>query len=156
MGHSTAPPVLPWIGGPSESSSAGTRHFHTEYTTTAVTSEKMTIDMIVNICFLLFIGNNFGILAASNLGYVLAHMFALSGFVLLKERRRTEMRLLDGGGRRGEWLLVIDVQLEPGGDAPVTLGKTPFGMIGVSSSDQSGDMPRPRNEMPILPATSRS
>ena len=29
--------------------------------------------------FVLFIGNIFGILAASNLGYVLAHMFALSG-----------------------------------------------------------------------------
>ena len=47
----------------------------------------MTVDMIVNICFLLFIGNNFGILAASNLGYVLAHMFALSGFVLLRKDR---------------------------------------------------------------------
>ena len=35
--------------------------------------------MVVNICFVLFIGNIFGVLAASNLGYVLAHMFALSG-----------------------------------------------------------------------------
>ena len=43
--------------------------------------------MVVNICFLLFIGNIFGILAASNLGYVLAHMFALSGFVLLRKDR---------------------------------------------------------------------
>jgi amino acid transporter len=47
----------------------------------------MTVDMVVNILFLLFIGNIFGILAASNLGYVLAHMFALSGFVLLRRDR---------------------------------------------------------------------
>ena len=48
------------------------------------------------------------------------------GKVLLKERRRTEVRLLD----RGEWLLVIDLRLEPAG-GPVTLGKTPFGLLGV-------------------------
>ena len=47
----------------------------------------MTVDMVVNIFFVLFIGNIFGILAASNLGYVLAHMFALSGFVLLRRDR---------------------------------------------------------------------
>ena len=35
--------------------------------------------MVINILFVLFVGNIFGILAASNLGYVLAHMFALSG-----------------------------------------------------------------------------
>ena len=52
-----------------------------------VPGNGMTLDMIVNILFLLFIGNLFGILAASNLGYVLAHMFALSGFVLLRRDR---------------------------------------------------------------------
>ncbi len=40
-------PVCPWIGGPSASSSSGTRHFHTEYTTTAATSEKMPIEITV-------------------------------------------------------------------------------------------------------------
>ena len=43
--------------------------------------------MVFNILLCLFIGNIFGILAASNLGYVLAHMFALSGFVLLRRDR---------------------------------------------------------------------
>jgi amino acid transporter len=47
----------------------------------------MTVDMVVNLLFILFVGNIFGILAASNLGYVLAHMFALSGFVLLRRDR---------------------------------------------------------------------
>jgi hypothetical protein len=48
------------------------------------------------------------------------------GKVLLAERRRTEVRLLEGGN----WLLLIDLRLEPK-DAPVVLGKTPFGLVGV-------------------------
>jgi amino acid transporter len=52
-----------------------------------VPGTAMTADMAVNILFVLFIGNIFGVLAASNLGYVLAHMFALSGFVLLRRDR---------------------------------------------------------------------
>jgi len=52
-----------------------------------VPGTAMTMDMVINICFVLFIGNIFGVLAASNLGYVLAHMFALSGFVLLRKDR---------------------------------------------------------------------
>jgi amino acid transporter len=52
-----------------------------------VPGNAMSLDMVVNILFVLFIGNIFGILAASNLGYVLAHMFALSGFVLLRRDR---------------------------------------------------------------------
>ena len=47
----------------------------------------MTLDMIVNILFVLFIGNIFGILAASNLGYVACHAFALSAFILLRKDR---------------------------------------------------------------------
>src|SRR5262249_33068487 len=45
--HTISSPVFPCIGGPSASSSAGTRHFQTEYTTTAATSEKMTIEITV-------------------------------------------------------------------------------------------------------------
>ena len=52
-----------------------------------VPGNAMTVDMVINILFVLFIGNIFGILAASNLGYVLAHMFALSGFVILRRTR---------------------------------------------------------------------
>ena len=47
----------------------------------------MTGDMCINILFVLFIGNIFGILAASNIGYVLAHVFALSAFILLRRDR---------------------------------------------------------------------
>ena len=52
-----------------------------------VPGNAMTVDMAINILFVLFIGNIFGVLAASNLGYVLAHMFALSGFVILRRMR---------------------------------------------------------------------
>ncbi|MGH3136399.1 MAG: APC family permease, partial [Gaiellaceae bacterium] len=52
-----------------------------------VPGNAMTLDMAINILFVLFIGNLFGILAASNIGYVLAHVFALSGYVLLRKDR---------------------------------------------------------------------
>ena len=47
----------------------------------------MSLDMVINILFVLFVGNIFGILAASNIGYVLAHVFALSAYVLLRRDR---------------------------------------------------------------------
>jgi len=52
-----------------------------------VPGNAMTLDTIVNILFVLFVGNLFGILVASNIGYVLAHVFALSGYVLLRRAR---------------------------------------------------------------------
>jgi amino acid transporter len=52
-----------------------------------VPGRAMTLDMLVNIGFVLFIGNIFGILAASNIGYVLAHFFAITGFILLRKDR---------------------------------------------------------------------
>ena len=52
-----------------------------------VPGNAMSLDTIINILFVLFVGNIFGILAASNIGYVLAHMFALSGYVLLRKDR---------------------------------------------------------------------
>jgi hypothetical protein len=55
------------------------------------------------------------------------------GKVLLRERRRTEARVLEGG----EWLLVIDLRLEPA-SGPVTLGKTPFGLLGVRMAKTVG------------------
>ena len=44
----------------------------------------MSLDMGINILFVLFVGNLFGILVASNIGYVLANMFAIGAFVLLR------------------------------------------------------------------------
>jgi hypothetical protein len=56
------------------------------------------------------------------------------GVPLLNERRRTAMQLLPND----EWLLVIDLQLAPTGTNDVTLGKTPFGLLGVRMAKTIG------------------
>jgi len=52
-----------------------------------VPARAMTMDLIVNVCLVLFIKSNLAILYLSNIGYVLAHVFALSGFLLLRRDR---------------------------------------------------------------------
>jgi amino acid transporter len=52
-----------------------------------VPARAMTMDLFVNICLVLFIKSNLAILYMSNIGYVLAHVFALSGFLLLRRDR---------------------------------------------------------------------
>ena len=52
-----------------------------------VPGNAMLLDMFVNILFVLLIGNIFGVLAASNIGYVLANAFAIAAFVLLRRDR---------------------------------------------------------------------
>jgi amino acid transporter len=52
-----------------------------------VPGNAMTLDMGINILFVLFLGNLFGIFVASNIGYVLANMFAIGAFVLLRRDR---------------------------------------------------------------------
>jgi amino acid transporter len=47
----------------------------------------MTLDLFVNIGLVLFVGNTLGVLFASNLGYMLATFFALTGFVILRRDR---------------------------------------------------------------------
>jgi amino acid transporter len=52
-----------------------------------VPGHAMSLDMTINILFVLFVGNLFGILVASNIGYVLANAFAIGAFVLLRRDR---------------------------------------------------------------------
>ncbi|MFZ0388577.1 MAG: APC family permease [Solirubrobacteraceae bacterium] len=52
-----------------------------------VPARAMTMDLVVNIALVLFIKSNLAILYMSNIGYVLAHVFALSGFLLLRKDR---------------------------------------------------------------------
>ncbi len=56
------------------------------------------------------------------------------GKTVMQERRRAEVRPLEGG----RWLLLIDLQLEAPGDKAVVLGKTPFGFIGVRMAKTIG------------------
>ena len=52
-----------------------------------VPGNAMSLDMGINILFVLFVGNLFGILVASNIGYVLANAFAIGAYVLLRRDR---------------------------------------------------------------------
>ena len=81
-----------------------------------VPGNAMTVDMAINILFLLFVGNIFGIYAASNLGYVLAHMFALSGYILLRKDRPNWPRPIKLGaiwtpiaGILAVWCLILTI-----------------------------------------------
>ncbi len=49
----------------------------------------MTVDLVVNVLLVLFISSNLAILYMSNIGYILAHLLAVSGFLLLRKDRRT-------------------------------------------------------------------
>jgi len=59
-----------------------------------VPGNAMTVDLVVNSCLILFISSNLAILYMSNIGYVLCHVFALSGFLLLRRDRPNWPRLL--------------------------------------------------------------
>lgn len=52
-----------------------------------VPARAMTVDMVVNLLLVFFVGNTLAILYTGNVGYVLAHFFALTGFVLLRRDR---------------------------------------------------------------------
>jgi amino acid transporter len=52
-----------------------------------VPARAMTVDMLLNIFLVLYFGNIFFILAAGNLGYMLSHVLALSGLLLLRKDR---------------------------------------------------------------------
>ena len=64
----------------------------------------MTVDMLLNI-FLLYFGNIYFILAAGNLGYMLSHVIALSGVLLL--RRPCELATPDQARKVWMWLAGI-------------------------------------------------
>src|SRR5262245_18006442 len=52
-----------------------------------VPARAMTLDAILNIFLLTFFASAIEILAAGNLGYMLAHVFALTGFLMLRRDR---------------------------------------------------------------------
>ena len=52
-----------------------------------VPARAMTVDMVMNIILLFFFPSIFFILAAGNLGYMLSHVLALSGVLLLRKDR---------------------------------------------------------------------
>jgi hypothetical protein len=61
------------------------------------------------------------------------HWLTTEGKVLLHETRRLTAIPLDNS----EWLLIIDLEFKAA-DKPITLGKTPFGMLGVRMAKTIG------------------
>jgi amino acid transporter len=59
-----------------------------------VPGRAVAVGMVVNCLLLLFVGNILGIIFAANVGYVVAMVFALSGFVLLRRDRPHWPRLV--------------------------------------------------------------
>ena len=63
-----------------------------------VPARGMTVDMFVNVLLILLLGtSNLAILYMSNIGYVSAHVFALTGFLLLRRDRPDWARFPSGG-----------------------------------------------------------
>ncbi len=52
-----------------------------------VPARAMTLDMFINLLLVFFVGNILAILVAGNLGYMSAHFFALTAFLLLRKDR---------------------------------------------------------------------
>ena len=71
-----------------------------------VPARAMTVDLVVNVLLVLFISSNLAILYLSNIGYVLAHVFALSGFLLLRRDRPNWPRPIKVGSA---WLWIAAV-----------------------------------------------
>ena len=64
-----------------------------------VPARGMTVDLIVNVSLILLLGaSNLAILYMSNIGYVIAHVFALTGFLLLRRDRPDWPRPIKLGG----------------------------------------------------------
>jgi amino acid transporter len=64
-----------------------------------VPARGMTVDMFVNVVLILALGaSNLAILYMSNIGYVTAHVFALTGFLLLRRDRPDWPRPIKVGG----------------------------------------------------------
>ena len=110
----------------------------------------MTLDMIINICFVLFIGNIFGILAASNIGYVLAHFFAITGFILLRKDRPDWPRPIKLSSDLDTHR--VDPRRHHGRPHVLRRGLVPDGGRGLRRDDREADrLRRPGGRGPALP-----
>jgi amino acid transporter len=95
-------------------------------------SRAMTVDLLVNVALVFLLGNTLAIVAAGNLGYVLAHVFALSALLLLRRDRPEWPRPIRL--RRPE---VVAVGLLAVGLAVVlVVGATSFELTGYGGRDE--------------------
>ncbi len=52
-----------------------------------VPGRAMTLDLVVNILLVLFVGNTLALVVTGNFGYILMHIFAVSGLILQRKDR---------------------------------------------------------------------
>jgi amino acid transporter len=86
----------------------------------------MTLDMVMNVLLVLLVGNTLSILVAGNLGYISAHFFALTGFLLLRKDRPLWPRPIK---LPAIWVPVAGV---------LAIANLVFIVIGASSSELTG------------------
>ncbi|WP_158491044.1 APC family permease [Metapseudomonas resinovorans] len=52
-----------------------------------VPARAVTVQLLINVALVLFVGNALAVIVAGNVGYVLAHLLAVAGFVVLRKDR---------------------------------------------------------------------
>ena len=57
-----------------------------------VPARAVTVQFAINVALVLFVGNPLAVIVAGNVGYILAHLLAVSGFVMLRHDRPTADR----------------------------------------------------------------
>ncbi len=57
-----------------------------------VPARAVTVQLLINIALVLFVGNALAVIVAGNVGYVLAHLLAVAGFVVLRKDRPDAVR----------------------------------------------------------------
>lgn len=57
-----------------------------------IPARAVTVQLAINVALVLFVGNALAVIVAGNIGYVLAHLLAVSGFVILRRDRPTAPR----------------------------------------------------------------
>jgi amino acid transporter len=71
-----------------------------------VPGRAMTVDLFVNVALVIFVSSNLAILYLSNIGYILCHLFALTGLLLLRRDRPNWPRPIK---LSPPWLVVVGV-----------------------------------------------
>jgi amino acid transporter len=100
-----------------------------------VPGRAMTVDLVVNVLLVLFISSNLAILYMSNIGYVLCHLLAVSGFLLLRKDRPNWPRPVKLGTVwvwiAGFMTLLVAFLLIVGAGAPHLNGYGTWGDFGI-------------------------
>jgi amino acid transporter len=97
-----------------------------------VPGRALLVDLVVNLFLLFFVGSTLAIVAAGNLGYVLAHVFALTAFLLLRRDRPDATRPV----RLGRPFVLVAAMLALVLAVLVVVGATSFDLTGYGGEKE--------------------